>query len=285
MDDLFNLQLVHIWNNKNVPMITWEPNLCSGTPNDIEVKIASGAYDAYINTWSARLKTYLSGPDGIYNTSDDRRAYLRFGHEMNGNWYAWSAAAGNNSPNDYKAMWIRVRGIFTSKGLDASHVQWVWCVNNTDNGGFTAEQFYPGNEYVDWVAIDGYNWGTTQTWSSWLTPAQTYDNMLGRLKLLTTKPVALTEFASTTSSQGVSGKSQWITSAFQYAENNNIRLVTWFNTDKETDWAIFGGVNGDETINRKKAYSAYRTAIGSAKYITSDPANARLITDSQFTGQ
>jgi hypothetical protein len=26
MDDLFNLQLIYIWNNKNIPMITWEPN-------------------------------------------------------------------------------------------------------------------------------------------------------------------------------------------------------------------------------------------------------------------
>jgi mannan endo-1,4-beta-mannosidase len=204
---------------------------------------------------------------------------------MNGNWYNWSAAVGNNSPEQYKALWIRVKGMFDSKGMDPAHLQWVWCVNNTDNGGFTAEQYFPGNSYVDWVAIDGYNWGASQTWSSWLSPAQTYDNMLGRVKTLTTKPVALTEFATTSNNLGISGKSQWITSVFQYAENNTIKMVTWFNADKETDWAIFGGVNGEETINRKKAYSAYRTAVGSTKYVTSDPSNARLLTDSQFAGQ
>jgi mannan endo-1,4-beta-mannosidase len=285
MDDLFNLQLVNIWNNKNVPMITWEPNLCSGTPTDIELRIASGEYDAYITSWATRMKKYLSGPDGIYNTSDDRRAYLRLAHEMNGDWYAWGAAVGNNSPEQYKSMWIRVKGIFTSNGIDSNHLQWVWCVNHTDNGSFTAEQYFPGNSYVDWVAIDGYNWGTSQSWSTWQSPAQTYDNMLNRLKALSTKPIALTEFATTSVNLGVFGKSQWITSAFQYAENNSIRMVTWFNEDKETDWAIFGGTGGDETIKRKKAYSAYRVAISSATYTTSDPTNSRLLTDSQFAGQ
>ncbi|CAN5776569.1 hypothetical protein BH24BAC1_BH24BAC1_06590 [soil metagenome] len=285
IDDLFKLQLMHIWNNKNVPLITWEPNTCSGTPTDIEARIARGEHDAYIHTWSNRLKGSLSGPDGVYGNADDRRVYLRLGHEMNGNWYAWSAAVGNNSPEDYKAMWKHVKGIFDGKGLDPAHVQWVWCVNHTDNGGFTAEQYYPGDGFVDWVAIDGYNWGTSQSWSSWATPSQTFDPMLGRLRNLTSKPVALTEFASTTSNLGVSGKSTWIRDVFRYVESNNIKMVTWFNEDKETDWAIFGGVNGDETIKRKKAYSAYRTAIGSSRYLSSDPANARLLSDCLFKGQ
>src|SRR5689334_9640437 len=29
MNNLFGQQLVNIWNNKNVPMVTWEPFLCN----------------------------------------------------------------------------------------------------------------------------------------------------------------------------------------------------------------------------------------------------------------
>ena len=30
------------------------------------------------------------GADGALGTADDRRAYMRWGHEMNGGWYPWS---------------------------------------------------------------------------------------------------------------------------------------------------------------------------------------------------
>ena len=145
MNNLFGQQLPNIWNNGNVPMITWEPSTSGQTPSNIEVLIGSGQYDAYINTWAGRLKTFLAGPDGKFGTADDRRVYIRLGHEMNGNWYPWSPAVGGNTAADYIAMWKHVVNIFDSLSLDATHVQWVWCVNAQDVGGFRAEDFYPGD--------------------------------------------------------------------------------------------------------------------------------------------
>ena len=250
LDNLFGTQLSNIWDNHNVPMISWEPNLCSEdrTPADVEVRAAKGEYDAYFQRWANRLKGFLNGPDGVYPSGDDRRVYLRMGHEMNGDWYPWGAAMGRNAPSDYIAMWKHVKGIFDKAGLDPTHVQWVWCVNHTDNGGFVAERFYPGDAYVDWVAIDGYNWGKTQSWSNWTPPAQVYDSMIARLRALTTKPLATPEYASTSSTVGgasVATKSQWISAVLQYARAKDVRLVAWFNEDKETDWAVFGGRLGD----------------------------------------
>jgi beta-mannanase len=295
MDNLFSQQLLNIWNNQNVPMITWEPYLCSpdATPTDVEVRAANGAYDAYFHAWAARLKGFLSGPDGVYNTADDRRAYLRMGHEMNSDWYPWGAAQGNNTPADFIQMWRHVKGIFDGQGLGSTRLQWVWAVNNEDVGGVAAEQYYPGDAYVDWVAIDGYNWGTSQSWSNWRTPAECYDAMLGRLHTLTTKPVALTELASSTSTAdgaSVAAKAQWITDLFAYVTTKDIRLVAWFNEDKETDWAVFGGANGDGTYDDEggatyQIYAAYKTAVGGASFIPSDGGNPRLLTDAQFAGQ
>ncbi|HEY9691905.1 MAG TPA: hypothetical protein V6D15_06855 [Oculatellaceae cyanobacterium] len=293
MNNLFNTQLPNIWNNKNIPMISWEP-LTSGstTPDNIEVLIGSGQFDTYINNWADRLKTFLSGSDGVYNTNDDRRAYLRFAHEMNGDWYAWSAAKGGNSPTDYVNMWKHTKDIFDAKGMDASRLQWVWSVNNTDAGGFTAEQYYPGDAYVNWVAIDGYNWGTSQSWSSWQTPSQVFDDMLGRLKAISTRPVGITEVGSSTktsSGTSLTAKSQWMTDMFNYAVNKDIKMVNWFNQDKETDWAAFGGANGDSTYKANKTttyktYSAYKTGITPASYSGSDVNNPRLLTDTFFYG-
>ena len=28
-------------------------------------------------------------------------------------------------------------------------------------------------------------------------------------------------------------------------------MIVWFNEDKETDWAVFGGTNGDETYPQR----------------------------------
>jgi beta-mannanase len=292
LSNLFGQQLPNIWSNANVPMITWQPTLCSGTPNNIDAQAAAGAYDSYLKSWASRLKTFLSGPDGVFGTADDRRAYIRLGHEMNGNWYPWSAAGTANTPADYIAMWKHVKGIFDAQGLDASHVQWIWCVNDTDNGGFTAEQYYPGDTYVNWVAIDGYNWGTSQSWSSWQTASQVFAPMLSRLRALTAKPVAITETASSTATaSGVSipAKSQWISDFFSYLAANNIEMVSWFNTDKETDWAVFGGVNGDGTYmaghTTYRTYAAYKAAVGASNLLPSTPGTPRLITDAQFSGQ
>ena len=292
MNNLFGQQLVNIWNNKNVPMVTWEPFLCASTPADIEVRAANGEYDAYLNSWATRMKTFLSGADGAFGTADDRRAYIRLGHEMNGDWYPWGAAMGNNSPADYARMWQRVIGIFRAKGIGATHVQWVWVANNEDVGGFAAEQFYPGDAFVDWVAIDGYNWGESQTWSNWATPEQVYGAMTNRLRALTAKPLALTETGSTTSTlsgTSVAAKAQWLTDFFNFLAARDVRLVAWFNEDKETDWMIFGGVNGDGSVKvgrtTYKTYSTYLSGVSAASIIGSSANNPRLLTDAQFAGQ
>lgn len=285
IDNLFKQQLPNIWNNQNIPMVTWEPQFSTlSTPDNIEVQIAQGNFDGYVKNWASRMKVFLGGTDGIYGNTDDRRAYLRLGHEMNGNWYAWSAAKGNNSPNDFVQMWRRVKDIFSGQGLDSNHLQWVWAVNNTDVGNFRAESFYPGHTYVDWMAIDGYNWGTSQTWSSWQSPAQVFGNMISRLKVLSNKPIAITEF----SSSSVGGdKLTWMTQAFQYFSQQGIKMAVSFNQDKETDWAIFGGRNGDISYTYKnqtyKAYSSYKSAIKTYTY-GSNIKLSKLITDSNFAG-
>lgn len=298
LDNLFNQQLPAIWANGNVPVVSWEPYLCSpaSTPNDVEVRAGRGDYDAYLRAWADRMKAFVSGPDGSLGTADDRRVYIRLAHEMNGNWYPWGAAVGGNSAADYVLMWQRVRGIFWEKGLDARTLQWIWAVNHEDVGMARAEDYYPGPEYVDWIGIDGYNWGASQSWSSWSTPEQVFEPMVMRLRGLTAsqpKPLALTETASSSSTPGkvdVAAKSLWITQLFGYATGSatGARMIVWFNEDKETDWAVFGGANGDETYRggrtSYKAYRSYRDAAKAPALLPSSTVDPRLMTDAVFAG-
>jgi len=298
-DGFFDRQLPSVWANGNVPLISWEPYLCSraGTPVDVERRAASGDYDAYLTGWADRLQTFLSGPDGRYGTADDRRAFLRVGHEMNDDWYPWGAAMGNNAPEDFVAMWHRLRAIFDARGLDPTRLQWMWAVNNIDAGGVPAERYFPGDAAVDWVAVDGYNWGGYQPSSAWQPPSAVFGDIITRLRAMTAKPLAITEAGSTTAANaagtdggaGATAKSRWVIDLFGYARAQDVRLISWFNEDQRPDWAVFGGAGGDETFlhagTEYSAYSAYRHAVTAARVAGPDMANPRLISDARFAGR
>ena len=289
MDSFFKYQLPPIWNNHNVPIISWEAYLCGTTPGTIEGQVANGTYDSYIKAWATRLKTWLKGPDGVYGTSDDRRVYIRMPHEMNGNWYPWSPTSSGEAPWQYVNMFRRVHNIFESLGLSSSHVQFMWIPNA--NGKYTAESFYPGDGYVDWVGLDGYNFGTLLA-SGWMTPAKRMDDMVSRVKKLTSKPMALVETASsckTTSGCSTSAKNTWMSQLFAYAQTKGIKMVVYFNKDVKGDFMMFGGSTGysSATVNGKwyRTYPAYRSAILQSWVAGSESWNPRILTDSEFAGK
>ncbi len=81
---------------------------------------------------------------------------MRFNWEMNGRWFPWSEGVNGNKSGEYVTAWRHVHDIFTAVG--ANKVTWVWCPNIDPNRIFLdlASQ-YPGDEYVDWTCLDGYN--------------------------------------------------------------------------------------------------------------------------------
>ena len=291
--NLFNHQIPNIWNTGHIPLITWEMKPCgSATVTDITVRIGrNGEFDAYIWSFGNQLKKWLSGPDGIYGNGDDRRVYLRPGHEMNGNWYPWSAAMGGSTPNDYIHAFQHTHNLMVnSMGLDLNHVQWVWCVNNADVGGFRAEEYWPGDQFVDWIGIDGYNFGTSQSWSTWVWPNQIFDEMFARVRALAPyKPLSINEYGSSTKSPwynpDIDSKTNWLRKMCDYIKDHNVKMASYFNIEKETDWSVFGGANGNALWNNMKVYTAYRDCLYTIDWIAPDSQNPRLITDSQFTGK
>lgn len=286
--DAANLDVVfpkmqQIWNRGSVPMVSWMPWIGNEKGPNYNAQIASGGYDSYIRSWAGRMKAFLSGPDGVFGNSDDRRAYLRFAHEANGDWYPYSPAYANTPAMDFVAMWRHVHDIFVSTGVDdATRLAWVFSVNNVDSG-VAMETMWPGEAYVDWVGVDGYNWGTSSG-HTWQTPSQVFDPIVKRLRALTTKPLGIDEVGATIDGASVAAKSSWIADYFTWVKTNDVRLTMWFNAYPDT-WAVFGGTYGDETINGFNAYSTYRTAVQDPVFVSPDATNVRLLTDAQFTGR
>ncbi|CAF1459401.1 unnamed protein product [Rotaria magnacalcarata] len=76
----FDLDMDNVWNRSMVPFITWEITDCNHSAEDdpgITKRINNNTFDPYINQFGDRLKKWLAGPDDIYGTYDDRRAFVR----------------------------------------------------------------------------------------------------------------------------------------------------------------------------------------------------------------
>ena len=234
-----------------IPMMSWFSESGEDGANDTSQpsfqlsQIIGGTYDAYIRTWATTAQTW------------GHPFFLRFDHEMNGNWYPWSEQANGNEAGQYVTAWKHVHDIFTSVG--ATNVTWVWCVNIEGSGETSLSELYPGASYVDWVGIDGYNWGGTQapdTWSSFSSlMSQTYADVGA---LAPGKPIMIVETAS---SETGGSKATWIEQMFQDLPTQfpKIRAFSWYDVSGPNQWPIESSTT---------AQQAFASGIASSYYLT-----------------
>ncbi|AEF40888.1 putative mannan endo-1,4-beta-mannosidase [Hoyosella subflava DQS3-9A1] len=207
------------------PVVTWEPWRWLGEDEYDEAafsmqSIADGLHDDYLYSWADQLAAW------------GRTVYLRFAHEANGTWYPWSVARGT-SAETYLEAWRHVHDLFASKGAD--NVKWIWAPNVSFHGSSPIAELYPGDSYVDVVGVDGYNWGTTHSWSHWIDPASLFGPTLDELRALAPgKPIVITEVGS--ADMGGS-KPDWIRELVTLLdEDTSVAAFIWFDYDKEADW-------------------------------------------------
>ena len=127
--------------------------------------------------------------------------YLRWAPEFNGD---WNPCYGRG--REFVAAWRHMVHVFRSAG--ATNVRWVWCPIALEQRYRAPEDwraYYPGDRFVDWVGMDGYNWGTARSWSRW----QSFDAIFGPLyaDYARRKPMMICEVAC--GEQG-GDKSAWI---------------------------------------------------------------------------
>ncbi|WP_214070617.1 glycosyl hydrolase [Mucilaginibacter sp. dw_454] len=78
-------------------------------------------------------------------------------HEMNGTWFWWGTNDIKNPTNqkDYAALWMDMYQTFTKDyGLD--NLIWIYAPNIAGTYFPAPDVFYPGDKYVDIVALDNY---------------------------------------------------------------------------------------------------------------------------------
>jgi hypothetical protein len=79
--------------------------------------------------------------------------YLRFAHEMNGDWYPWAVTAEDR--DDFITAWRRFRDL-QQEVFPASRL--VFCLSRESvDSGIDWRETFPGAEYVDVLGVDYYN--------------------------------------------------------------------------------------------------------------------------------
>ena len=221
----------------SIPMMTWSSwDLDSGQsldhPDFRLQGIIDGSHDAFIRKWARDARAW------------GHPLFLRFDHEMNGNWFPWSEDENGNSRGQFARMWMHVHDIFTEEG--ATNVTWVWAPNIVYDDAIPLSTLYPGDEYVDWVGASGYNWGThpARPDSGWKSFSEAHRETYDQLgELAPDKPIMITETAS---SEVGGSKPSWIADALGHelpAGFPRIKALIWFNWNTEEsgetmDWVI-----------------------------------------------
>jgi mannan endo-1,4-beta-mannosidase len=225
----------NVHNYGAIPFFNWASQATSPDPAGATIMpdfqladVIAGTYDTYIREFAEDARNW------------GHSFFLRYDWEMNGNWFPWGETVNGNSPGEYVAAWRHVHDIFTSVG--ATNATWVWCPYAEVDRHFAAlAPLYPGDEYVDWTCMDGFNWGSNptnpHTWKS-------FEEIFGpTYRKLTTriapkKPVVLAEMASTGPGRA---KANWIRNMFEELQTNfrRIRGLIWFDqVDRGVDWPL-----------------------------------------------
>jgi glycosyl hydrolase family 26 len=177
---------------------------------------------------------------------------LRWGWEMNGNWFDWDGTHNGKNPAGYIKAWRRIHKIFRNEG--AGNVAFVWSPNwnsGPDVSWNAYERYYPGDAYVDWVGVSAYPFSGQTPRTLFHRICEVYGDR---------KPIMATETASI--DHGGSTKADWIKAFSAYvAATPAIGGVVWFDTDTQ------GGTDVNFRPDTTKAsLAAYRAMARSPHF-------------------
>jgi hypothetical protein len=178
-----------IRNSGSVPFIRlmlWSsPEQNKKEPRYTLSRIISGRFDRDLRTWCQAARDFSTPIIAEYGT------------EVNGSWFSWNGRwnGGRNGPQRFKEAYRHIIQICRQEG--AYNVIWVFHVNYDDwpeTKWNRLENYYPGNEWIDWIAVSVYG-AQTPLEDYWDEFSPNMDNVYPRLTALSgDKPIILAEF-------------------------------------------------------------------------------------------
>jgi hypothetical protein len=175
--------------------------------------IAAGLYDATIDAQAQKIIAFAAP------------SIVSFHHEPT------TAPPGGNScgtGDDYKAAWAHFRARWDADGVTNVTYAWTMTAWNFDHN--RGDEFYPGNDVIDLIAADGYNWFNCQfhggPWREFSEIFDTFYNFgIGK-----GKPMFVAEYGTGEDPADVFAKAKWFTNAAATLKAwPEIKGVSYFN--------------------------------------------------------
>jgi hypothetical protein len=162
-------------------------------------RILSGVFDNDLRAWCAGARSFGT------------RLIAEYGVEVNGEWFPWNGkwngggtttGYGNPSlpdgPERFRDAYRRI--IQTCRNEGTENITWVFHVNDGDWPQVSwnrLERYYPGDAYIDWLAISSYG-AQTPLDDYWPIFRESMDEVYPRVAALSSsKPIIVAEFAVT----------------------------------------------------------------------------------------
>lgn len=218
-----------IWQFGAAPCVTWEPMYYSGkTRFTIPLEqIIGGSYDVYLKQFAEQIKAW------------NHPIIVRLAHEMNLQEYHWGTKTEYNaqSPEIYIQLYRYLVTFCREQG--AKNILWAFCPNaessplsSSPTGKWNCVKcYYPGDDYVDILGMDGYSWGE---------PDRPFELIFGELynelkMIAPNKPIMV--FETSTASQREE-RSRWMQEAIAQAQRWRLNGIIWFQVNKEHAWEL-----------------------------------------------
>jgi mannan endo-1,4-beta-mannosidase len=173
-----------------------------------------------LGRWDSTLLAFAAGAVQCGVT-----VFLRFGYEMNDNWFPWG-----NKPAAFVSAWNRAYLVFKNAGAD--NVRWIFSPNvlwedRTFAGSILP--YYPGDSVVDIIGLDGYNSGDNfDEWHRWQSFKEIFGLSLLGVKTLG-KPLWITEIGCVADPR----RPGWIEDVLSFMDDNPcVDAMLWFNVQK-----------------------------------------------------
>jgi beta-mannanase len=205
---------------------------------------------------------------------------VEFGTEVNGDWFPWSGLLNGggeteeygdpntaDGPERFRDAYIHIIDLFRNEGV--KNITWIFHVFPYHEVGNviqsrepwnSIENYYPGDDYIDWIGTSVY--GSTEPGKEWKSFTDIMDTAYKELESVsTTKPFAILELGII-EDPGVGNKSEWIQDALQLIENGTyprIKAISYWNEKWDDGADII-----DLTINSSsKVDDIYKELISS----------------------
>ncbi len=185
--------------------------------NELILKeIVNGKWDDFFKRFARQARDHNS------------KIYYRFGYEMNGDWFPWCGKS-----KLFVSAWRHVWKIFNKEHADS--IFWVFSPS-VIYGQLTFEKdvlpYYPGDEYVDIVALDGYNFGDYHdNFHQWESFYKVFERSIPGLMSFG-KPMWIAEIGCPSDPR----RTQWLQDFLEFFDSNRcFEVFFWFNENKKNE--------------------------------------------------